>query len=449
MKFGDRLRGTITEIDEKGRGVFIYELPHDATDTRRVLIPFTAIGDEIEATFVKRDQGQWIGRLEQIITPAADRIKAPCPHVGVCGGCLWQHLSYEAQCALKHERITRSFAKAGFTIELPALRPSTETLYYRNRMDYAFGWQEELGLKEYGSWNRYIDVKECLLLDKETPEILAQMREFVKKYSLPAWDAKRQEGLTRYTVIRRGQFTNERLVMLVVKDLTQITTEMKEDLKARFTTLATSLLVGENPAITDLSFVERYETLQGSEYLHEEINGIRYKIHPNSFFQTNSAMACVLQTAVLDLIGSCEGKTILDLYCGLGFFGIACAKRGATVFGHELDANAIVLAKENATQNSVAEKTTFSAGTVETYTWETDTPDLVIIDPPRAGLHPKALETLMAKAPPVIVYVSCNYNRLVEELKTLTTAYKIDSIQAFDLFPQTPHVEVLVKLVRI
>jgi 23S rRNA (uracil-5-)-methyltransferase RumA len=315
-------------------------------------------------------------------------------------------------------------------------------------MDYVFGWQGELGLKEYGSWNHYLNTTDCQLLDEDTPKILEAFRQFVKEYQIIPWDAKHQTGQARYVVIRRGCFTNERLVLFVVKDLEAITPLMREDLGRRLRELATSVLVGENPEITDLSYVKRYEVIQGNAVLTEEINGLRYRIHPNSFFQTNSFMAEKLQTHVLNTLGPVSGKTILDLYCGLGFFGIACARQGATVAGHELDAAAIELAHENAILNGVSERTHFSAGAVEAYAWEIDKPDLVIVDPPRSGLHPDALKILMEKAPPTIVYVSCNYPRLVGELKTLLTKYRLVHIEALDLFPQTPHVEVLVKLVR-
>ena len=448
MKFGDRLQGTITELDEKGRGVFLYTLAQDPRETRRVVVPFTAIGDTVEATFSKRDQGSWIAKLNQILAPAPDRVTTPCPHAGVCGGCLWQHLSYDAQRTLKKERITRAFHAAGFPITLDEVTPSPEIFYYRNRMDYVFGWQGELGLKEYGSWSHYLNTTDCMLLDEETPKILEIFRAFVATFKITPWDAKKQTGQARYVVIRRGCFTNERMILFVVKDLAAISPAMREELGRRLSLFGTSILIGENPEITDLSYVKTYEVIQGNAILQEEINGLRYRIHPNSFFQTNSFMAGTLQQRVIEQLGPLEGRTVLDLYCGLGFFGIACATKGATVAGHELDAAAIELAKENAVLNGVADRIHFSAGAVETYAWEIDKPDLVIVDPPRSGLHPKALEILMEKAPPVIVYVSCNYPRLVNELKTLQTKYRLETIQALDLFPHTPHVEVLVKLVR-
>lgn len=433
MKFGDVMKGAITGLDDKGRGIF---------DTNA--IPFTAPGDEVEATFVKRDKGMKIGRLAKIVTPSADRIAAPCPHAGVCGGCLWQHLAYNAQLRLKKEMINRSLEASGHDERIEAVQPSEETFYYRNRMDYVVGWKGEIGLKEYGSWNRYLDLTTCLLLDKETPHILQTVRDLMKELSLEPWDAKKYTGDVRYCVIRLGKNTNERMISLVIHDLSRFTQHASRLIEV-LGPLCTSLYLAENPEITDVSQGKTLVLLHGNEYLTEEVNGIRYTIHPNSFFQTNSHMAGKLQNVVMEQLGN--AKHILDLYCGLGFFGIAAAKRGMDVYGHELDAYAIELAKKNAEANGVGDKTRWGAGPTEALDWSAEKPDVVIIDPPRAGLHPKALEALVKNHPPKIVYVSCNYRRLAEELKELKKIYRVESLQALDLFPHTPHVEVVATLV--
>lgn len=444
MKFGDRLQGTIQDVDDKGRGT--YTLTREGMKDRTIVIPFSFPGDQVEASVIKRDKGELTGKLSKITTNTTDRVEAPCAHAGQCGGCLWQQLSYEAQLKLKHSMVNRAFEKAGHSERLDSVTPSVEKFYFRNRMDYAIGWKNEIGLKEYGSWNRYIDIKECLLLDKESPTILENVRELMKELSLKPWDAKYETGDMRYVVIRLGKKTNERLVMLVVKDLKAISEKARARILEALSPLATSLIIGENPLITDLSYVKDMVTLKGNAFHFEEVNGIRYKIHPNSFFQTNTDMAGVLQKTVLDLVETSKPKRVLDLYCGLGFFAIALAKRGISSYGHELDAPAIELAKENAALNQVDDLASFGAGPVEDFDWSHEKPQVVILDPPRAGLHPRALTTVLANAPERIIYVSCNYHRLVNELTTFKTQYEIESIQAFDLFPHTPHVELVVSL---
>lgn len=445
-------------MDDKGRGVFSYPLPQDPKETRQVVIPFTAVGDEVEATFVKRDQGSWIGRLENVVSPSSERVQVPCPHAGVCGGCLWQHMSYPAQLALKQSQINRALERAGHEERVSSVAPSPETLYYRNRMDYVVGWQGSIGLKEYGSWNRYLDLQTCLLLDKETPVILQHVRDWMKQHDLPPWDARRHTGLIRYCVIRLGKNTNERMVTIVVKDANAVNGQARASLIDLLSPLTTTLYLGENPELTDLSLSKTLTLLHGNEYLTEEVSGLRYLVHPNSFFQTNTHMAGTLQATVLDFLElpfptsslpPASSRLILDLYCGSGFFGIACAKAGARVYGHELDAPAIELARWNAEMNGVRDRATFGAGPTEDLDWKTLNPDAVIIDPPRSGLHPRALQTLLEKKPKTLVYVSCNYHRLVEELKQVKSVYTLERLEVLDLFPQTPHVEVVAKLKRI
>lgn len=451
MKFGHRIHGTVTGYDDKGRGTF--ELSGEKTEGYQlgkgtVAVPFSAVGDELEATFLKRDSGVKIAKIETIATPGPDRISAPCPHAGVCGGCLWQHLSYDAQLRTKREMINRALERAGHDERITDVMPSDDTLYYRNRMDYVVGWLGQLGLKEYGSWNRYLNLSTCLLLNEDVGSILEDARALIKEFDLEPWDAVHHTGLMRYLVIREGKRTNERLLMFVVSNLEKLDENTRAAILDRFGSRCTSLLIGEQALLTDVSYVQRAIALSGEPFLHEEVNGVRYRIAPNSFFQTNTTMAAKLQNAVHELLPS-ESQTVLDLYCGLGFFGIALAAHHAhlRVHGFEIDAEAIELAKINAAANGVADRCAFASGPAEDLSWKEINADTIILDPPRAGLHPRVLKTVLEKAPQTIIYVSCNYHRLVEELKEFKTAYRVESIQALDLFPQTPHVEVVTKLV--
>jgi tRNA/tmRNA/rRNA uracil-C5-methylase (TrmA/RlmC/RlmD family) len=294
---------------------------------------------------------------------------------------------------------------------------------------------------------------------------------------LQPWDAKFYSGDIRYVVVREGKNTDQRLIVIVVKDATRVTKIHRESLVSRLSPLCTSLLIGEQNMTTDISLAQTFDALKGEPWLEEEANGVCYRIHPNSFFQTNTRMAEELQKCVAGFIRKSvvlnEGRptaeakdlhkgpsaalrsaqddrkmNILDLYCGLGFFGIYLAKNfpEIRVHGFEIDEPAIELAKFNANANGVADRCGFFAGKAEDLSWKDAKADTVILDPPRSGLHPKVLKTVLEMKPPTIVYVSCNYHRLVEELKQLKTAYRVEEIRAFDLFPHTPHVEVVVRL---
>lgn len=446
MKYGDKLHGTIVSFDQKGRGVFAVQLANG--ETRHVAVPFTAPGDVIDATFVKRDSGLWIGRLERLHTASHGRVDTRCPHAGVCGGCLWQHLAYDAQLLFKSQALTNAYTAGGIFTALEPIVPSPAPLGYRNRMDYAVGWKGELGLKEYGSWNRYIDLTTCLLLDDATPKILELARSVGQELGWEPWDARKHTGQFRYVVIRLGRSTNQRLIHLLVRDLSTITDAQKGRLRDVFAPWCTSLILGENTKTTDLSYAERIEALIGNDFLEEEVNGVRYRIHPNAFFQTNTTMAAELQTRTIAALGPIEGKHVLDLYGGIGFFGVACAKRGATIVGQELDPFAVAEAKKNAELNAVAEQCSFASGPVEHLPAETWKADAAIIDPPRAGLHPKALEALIKHGPERVTYVSCNYHSFIREWEQIKQVYELVRIEPLDLFPQTPHMEVIHTLVR-
>lgn len=446
MKYGEHLHGNVTSIDQKGRGIF--EVVLASGDVRRVAVPFTSPGDVVDATFVKRDAGLWIGRLERIHTPSPDRADTPCPHAGTCGGCLWQHLTYEAQLTLKRRALETAYHAGGIAQILEPIVASPVQLGYRNRMDYAVGWKGELGLKEYGSWNRYIDLTTCLLLDEATPKILELARSLAHELGWEPWDARKHTGQFRYVIIRLGRNTQQRLIHLLVRDLSSVRDTQKARLRECFAPWCTSLILGENTKTTDVSYAERIEALIGEEFLEEDVGNVRYRIHPNAFFQTNTVMAAELQARTITALGPIDSKTVLDLYGGIGFFGIACAKRGASVIGQELDPFAVAEAQKNADLNQVRERCSFASGPVERLPAETWQADAAIIDPPRAGLHPKALEALIAHGPKRVVYVSCNYHSFIREWEHMQQAYDLVQIEPLDLFPQTPHVEVIHTLVR-
>ncbi|MDQ7814961.1 MAG: 23S rRNA (uracil(1939)-C(5))-methyltransferase RlmD [Patescibacteria group bacterium] len=462
MRFGHRVTGTIQDYDDKGRGYFeLTGTDGSQQGSGRAVIPFSAKGDELDATFLSRDRGNKICKVEKINQPGSDRIVPPCPHAGVCGGCLWQHLRYDAQLSIKRDMINRaleSFGHAERIDEVMACQsPSEFKSFFRNRMDYAVGWNSQIGLKEYGSWSRYVDVKTCYLLNPHAAEVLQHVREWMVESDLQPWDAKYFTGDVRYVVMREGKNTKQLLVVIVVKDATRVTDIHRSSLIARLSPYCTSLLIGEQNLTTDISLAQKFEVLVGNPWLEEIANDVTYRIHPNSFFQTNTRMAeelqkCVFESLKPNVISTGAERSsswnILDLYCGLGFFGIYLAKNNTDlkIHGFEIDEPAIELAKFNAAKNGVAERCEFFAGKAEDLSWKDIPADTVILDPPRSGLHPKVLKTLLDMKPRNIIYVSCNYHRLVDEMKQLKTAYHIEDMKAFDLFPHTPHVEVVTKL---
>lgn len=446
VKFNDLVRGTITRVDEKGRGIFVVQMGNGKP--RDVAVPFAYPGDEVEVMITRRVAGAFVAELKQIITQSPNRLSVSTDLAHEHPGMIWSRLKYETQREIKRDAINTAFADAGHAERINEVIPAVSTEFYRNRMDYVIGPNGEVGLKQYGNWSRFLNMTDDPLLSADATAILEASRQFVKTSGLNPWDNRSYIGDLRYVVVREGKKTRQRMITLVVHDASRITAEHRTWLKEKFAPLCTSLLIGEQPKTTDISLAETFEPVFGNPWLEEEVNSIRYRISPNSFFQTNSEMAAKLQDAVVQMISSAN---ILDLYCGLGFFSIALAKKNPTakIHGVEIDADAITLASQNALANGVADRCEFTAAKAEDLSWKNIPADTIILDPPRAGLHPRVIETVLEMKPREIVYVSCNFHRLVEELKQFKTAYRIESVTALDLFPHTPHVEVVAKLVRL
>lgn len=429
--------GSITGINHDGSGVI--------EEKRPVHVYNTIPGEEAQVTYKKRIKKAVRADLNEILTPSEHRVKPLCLLAGKCGGCKWQHVSYEHQLELKKRLLTQTFQSAGLDFPLKQIIPAKEPFYYRNRMDFVFGEDGELGLREPGKWWSVLDVKSCFLQSETSNEILKRVSAWTKKTKLPFWNQHKHKGLFRYLLIREGKNTGERLVLLVTSD--KFTTEEKEVIKSfanEIDSLATSIVWGINSTQKDDCIADEMVSLKGSPWLSEIVNGIRYHIEPFSFFQTNTDMAAVLQNTVKEACGDMSNKTLLDLYCGSGFFGLAFVKDAEKVIGIELDEDAIKAAKQNASENNL--DIAFYASKIEDFDWQKENPDIVILDPPRSGLHPTVLETIENVKPKTIIYVSCGYRNYVKELPRFLAHYKITSMEAIDLFPHTPHIELVTKL---
>ncbi len=436
MKFGQKISMRVAAFDERGRGVGMSE-------AKKTAAYFVVPGERIEGTFAGRKQGTARMADVAIIESSADRVKPECPHAGECGGCAWQHVAYARQ--LEEKRVAAETALSPIGVPVAAIDPAAGLFGHRNRMDYVFGPNGELGLKQPGRWDRHLDLSTCLLLSPDGFETLRRTREWAKASGLRPWDNRRHEGYLRYLVIREGKATGERLAMLVTA---AGTLEKERELVEALSPLCTSIVHGINPTITDLSIAQKLRALKGEALLREKVAGVTYRIHPNAFFQTNTRMAETLLARVRTLALGGPHERLLDLYCGGGFFSLALAKDVGSALGIELDAQAIAEAGKSAEENGIA-NAAFRAEAAEALSWEEEKPDVAIVDPPRSGLHPKVRRTLLEKLPPRIIYVSCNVRALAADLKEFLSAYRADPAVCVDLFPHTPHVETVVQLTRL
>ncbi|OIO51209.1 MAG: 23S rRNA (uracil-5-)-methyltransferase RumA [Parcubacteria group bacterium CG1_02_58_44] len=435
MKYGELHEIEITYCDRKGRGCGL-------VNDRPAGVPFTVPGELVEASFVGRRKGVKKFHLEKVLRPSPERIAPTCPHAGICGGCAWQHIEYEFQLELKRRLVNEALERGGLPERIETVLPSPQTLGYRNRMDFCIGPEGQVGLKEPGRWNSYVDLSACPLLSPAAADILGEFKDWMRTNDITPWNVFRHDGYVRYLVVREGKNTGRRMITVVTADAPL---PGRDDLIRRLKPFAASIYHGINPTVTDLSYAQRLELLSGEELLLERVGGRDYLIPPNSFFQTDTVMAERLLETVRGHVAASGAETLLDLYCGVGFFAVGLADLVRQAHGVELDAEAIAAARRNAELNGL-ENLTFTDAKAESLVWDTERPDLVIVDPPRSGLHPKVIETLLERRPRTIVYVSCNYDSFVREWLRFGTEYRLADLRALDLFPNSPHVELVAKL---
>lgn len=385
---------------------------------------------------------------------------ARCPHFGSCGGCSIQNLPYEDQLKKKTSRVAAALASADLA---PALttHPSPDIWFYRNKMEFGFGDVYpalppgeptlRLGLKPRGRWYEVLDLAECSLLSPEAGPLLAAVRDWAEKNSVLPYNSHKHTGLLRNLVVRESKNGPERMILLVTAPGEIPKDSFMEAVQKIYP--ATTILRGINATKSDTAFCGSLETWTGSgtitETLHFKDASFRFRISPQSFFQTNTKGAQVLYGLLRSWVRDLGAKTVLDLYCGAGGIGISMADPGRSIVGVEQNPAAVEDAKNNAALNGLS-GVEFIAGSAEVLAAEllAKDPDAVIVDPPRAGLHPRALKSLVELAPPSLLYVSCNPEALGRDLGVLKADYRIERAAVVDLFPHTEHVETAVWLTR-
>lgn len=371
-----------------------------------------------------------------------------CPNKEVCGSCGWSHIPYEKQLQQKLSDINGSFALKELDLQCHKILPSPTTTHYRNRMDFVIEFEGRVGLRQKGKWWRVIDDHQCFLGSPEITELFPIVRQWARTSGLSYYDRKAHTGLLRYAVLRSSSLGQTMITVVTsAVDPSTASTEMEVVRNAlrELSTLtdASTVIWSVNHTINDLSVGESLETISGPGYIDERINDWHYRITPNAFFQTNSTAAAVLQRTVVDMIGDVKQKQVLDLYCGSGFFTIPLAAAGAHVTGVEMVAEAIADAQVNAQLNHINAQ--WQSGESESYIWPHQV-DILVLDPPRSGMHDTMIQTIKQHQPSTILYVSCNYKNFSREYALLQDLYQASEQTAVDLFPHTPHVELVTRL---
>ena len=415
--------GRIQNLSDDGLGVL-------EADGRRIYVPFAYPGDVVRVKGARRRFGRRIARDFELVEESPLRQTPRCPHFGTCGGCLWQGLGYREQLRLKSEIFERI---TGIKAEI---KGSPKIWGFRNVSNFIVA-TGGIGLKKYGDPLRAVDLQECPVFSKGTPEYLRSLRDFLEETGLKPWSLREKTGEVHYLQVREGKFTGEVMVNLIahVKPSEGVLEAFRD-----YFSFANSLYWSLKRDDRDDPRGEA-ELVAGEPYIRERIEDVTYLLHPNSFFQTNSYALPLLLKAVERFT---DGERVLDLYSGVGTFGVWLAKRGFKVEGVEVNPFAVEMAQRNARINGV--DAVFRVGRAE------ETPigdyDTVIVDPPRKGLK-EAADLLVKSGVGKVVYVSCNPKAFkLDYEKHLKKAYSVENAVLIDMFPHTPHVEAVVELVR-
>jgi 23S rRNA (uracil1939-C5)-methyltransferase len=447
LKRNDILTLSINRLSPDGAGMAEIE-------GRTVSVPGAIPGDEviIRVSSVKRHTA--LVRLEKILSGEVERRDPYCPHFRTCGGCRWQDIPYDVQCRLKADLVKSALGsvKGIEPVEEVPFTPSKDIYYYRNKMEFSFdslpGSETfTLGLHEAGKFNIVFDVHSCRLQSEMSNQVIDTVRSYAKEKSLSIYGLKSHTGLLRYLVIRNGRNTGEMMVNLVTSGEEFGQADELADLIVEKFPCTASLYLSINRSPGSTAAGQERKLLRGSETIRERIGEYTFSLSPDAFFQTNTAQAENLYDTVREFSGLTGTERLLDLYCGTGTIGIYLAGRTKTVTGIEISEDAVRDARTNAELNEVS-NCSFVAGAVEDVLEEGGNDfDVVICDPPRAGIHPRALYDLVQMRIPRMVYVSCNIKALPGDLEKLAMAgYSLKKVRAFDMSPHTPHVETVVLL---
>lgn len=440
-------------------------------DGKTVLIKGAVPGDVVNVTVHKKKSNYLEGKATDILKKSPDRVDPVCEHFGTCGGCSWQDLSYEAQLKFKQNEVENNLKRIGGFEDLDTspILGSKEQYFYRNKLEYTFSnsrWltakeiqnsaenyeRDALGFHIPGQWSKVLDIQKCYLQSDPSNAIRLEARRFAIENKLDFFDLRNQEGFLRTIMIRSTQKGEFMVLVQFFREEKESREAFLENLKTKFPEIV-SLLYAINPKGNDSIYDLDVELYSGEDHLMEEMEDLKFKIGPKSFYQTNPEQAYELYKITRDFAGLKGDELVYDLYTGTGTIAQFVAKKAKKVVGVESVQEAIDAANENATRNGV-ENCVFYCGDMkdildDTFIEANGMPDVIITDPPRDGMHKNVVETILRIAPKRVVYVSCNSATQARDLELMKDQYKILKIQPVDMFPQTHHVENVVLLEKI
>jgi 23S rRNA (uracil1939-C5)-methyltransferase len=435
-----------------------------------VFIPYGAPGDVVNIKLDKKKRNYAEAHIVDMVKPSPDRVTPACEHFGVCGGCKWQHIPYESQLRYKRDQVVDALTRIA-KVEIPEVNPtlgSKETFCYRNKLEYTFSckcWitfedlrsgreiadRNALGFHIPGAFDKVLDIKKCWLQD----DLSNRIRLFVRQYALAKgyefYDIKAQQGLMRTLMVRIASTGEVMLIVVFARPEQEKIDDLMGAIAAEFPEI-TSLLYVVNQKVNDTIADQEVITYRGRDYINEEMEGLQFRIGPKSFYQTNSLQAYELYKVARRMACLKPDDLVYDLYTGTGTIANFVARQVKKVVGIEYVPEAIADAKLNSEVNGI-DNTTFFAGDMKDvltdgFIAEHGRPDVMIIDPPRAGMHEDVVNVILNARPERIVYVSCNPATQARDLALMDSLYRVEEVQPVDMFPHTHHVENVVRMTR-
>ncbi len=437
-------------------------------DDMVIFVPYGAPGDVADIQITKKKKSYAEGRIVRITKPGECRIDPRCSHFGTCGGCRWQHLPYEVQLACKQKQVVDALTRIA-KVKLPEVSPikgSAEIWEYRNKMEYTFSnrkWltpeqmasgqvfddRDGAGFHIPGAFDKVLDIDRCFLQDDFSNRLRKFVKEFGKTNGLSFYDLKAQSGLLRTLMVRIASTGEIMAVMCFGEDKPDDVKKVMDAVRTEFPEI-TSLMYVINLKVNDTITDQDIILHSGRDYIEEEMEGLRFRIGPKSFYQTNSRQAYELYKVARDFAGLTGNELVYDLYTGTGTIANFVSRQARHVIGIEYVPEAIEDAKLNSAVNGIG-NTEFYAGDMkdvltDDFVTEHGRPDVMIVDPPRAGMHQDVVDVILNAEPGRIVYVSCNPATQARDIALLDSKYEVTAVQPVDMFPHTHHVENVVRL---
>ena len=451
----------ITDVAAEGKAIA-------KVDGMVIFVPYVVPGDVVDIQLTRKKHNYAEGKVVRFVSYSENRVEPFCEHFGICGGCKWQMLPYDLQLKYKQKQVADNLTRIG-KVELPEISPilgAPKTTFYRNKLEFTFsnrkwitenemesgeffGTREALGFHIPQRFDKVLDIRYCWLQNDVSNRIRNTIRQFCLQNDYEFFDLRNQKGLMRNLIIRTSSTSEIMLIVVFFKDDKGKREKLLNFIADEFPQI-TSLLYVINEKANDTIMDQEIVTWKGNDCIYEEMEGLKFKIGPKSFYQTNSEQAYNLYKIVREFAQLSGNELVYDLYTGTGTIANFLARKARKIIGIECVPEAIEDAMENSKLNRI-DNTFFIAGDIKDiltrdFIIEHGDPDVIVTDPPRAGMHGYVIETILSVEPPRIVYVSCNPATQARDVNLLDSKYRVTRVQPVDMFPHTHHVENVVLL---